>query len=361
MSSAKSDVVAWDWAEKVALRVAGNEPFADSYLADSLEADLHEATARAEVLVFEATGLSSDAGAARARVTDRAGWVHANVASFRRLLTPLTDKLAARVKSKPVATVGRNVAGTELGALLGWMSTRVLGQYDILLAKDDKPEEQDIVYYVGPNVLALEKRFGFPPQEFRLWLALHEVTHRMQFTGVPWMSDYFQSLVSDIIDRTEPDTKKFVDAIKRTTKQVRAGEDPLGEVGLMAMLATPEQLETIKRMTGLMSLLEGHGDVVMGRAAEGLIPNAERFHRVLHDRRKQSTGTAKFMQKVLGMEAKLRQYEQGEKFIEAVEAEGGRTLFDTVWRAPEFLPNASEIAEPQSWIDRVQGAAPLPA
>src|SRR5690606_4937336 len=133
---------------------------------------------------------------ARARVTDRRGWIQANVASFQRLLRPLTDKLAERVGGPtPVAALTRSIAAAEVGALLGWMSTRVLGQYDLLVIEDERPEDQDLVYYVGPNVLGLEKRFAFPPREFRLWLALHEVTHRAQFTGVPWLRQHFLGLV----------------------------------------------------------------------------------------------------------------------------------------------------------------------
>jgi putative hydrolase len=172
-----TDPVNWDLAEKVAVRVAGRETFAESYHYASLQPDFDELTAEAEGLVAEATGLRSLAGPARARVTDRAGWVHANVNSFRRMLRPITDKLGVMMSS-PLAPVGRAVAGAELGTMLGWMSTRVLGQYDLLLIEDEDPDEQDIVYYVGPNVIALEKRFAFPPREFRLWLALHEVTHR---------------------------------------------------------------------------------------------------------------------------------------------------------------------------------------
>lgn len=182
--------VDWDVAERVAVRTARREPFADSYLADSLQDDFDEATAEAEDLVAAATGLRSLAGPARARVTDRAGWVHANVASFQRLLQPVMARFGDTVGHGMAADVTRKVAGVEVGMLLGWMSARVLGQYDLLVIDDPAladPEEQDLVYYVGPNVLALEKRFAFPPKEFRLWLALHEVTHRAQFTGVAWM------------------------------------------------------------------------------------------------------------------------------------------------------------------------------
>jgi coenzyme F420 biosynthesis associated uncharacterized protein len=354
-----TEPVAWDLAERVAIRVAGTEPLADSYLADSLEPDFAEFTAQAEELVAGVTGLRSLAGPARARVTDRAGWIRANVASFQRLLRPVLDKLGPKMAQSPVAPVGRQVAGAQLGTMLGWMSTRVLGQYDLLLIEDEDPEEQDLVYYVGPNILAIEKRFAFPPREFRLWLALHEVTHRAQFTGVPWMRPHFLGLVERSIGSIDPDPKRFVEALKRGVDQMRAGHSPLDDGGLVALLAGPEQHAVLQQVQGLMSLLEGHGDVTMNRAGEGLVPSSDRFHRTLHQRRQQQGGPAKLVQKLLGLEAKMKQYEQGEKFIEAVEAEGGPELLEAVWQSPDQLPDLAEIRDPQSWIRRVRPAAAI--
>ncbi|MEA3078513.1 MAG: hypothetical protein QOF60_3421 [Actinomycetota bacterium] len=350
-----ADPVAWDLAERVAVRVAGHEPFADSYLYDSLQPDFDEFTAQAEGLVEEVTGLRSLAGPARARVTDRAGWVHANVKSFRRLLRPVLDKLGPRMASSPIAPIGRNLAGAQLGTMLGWMSTRVLGQYDLLLIEDEDPDEQDIVYYVGPNVLALEKRFSFPPREFRLWLALHEVTHRAQFTGVPWMRPHFLSLVERSLGAIDPDPKRFLEALRRSVEQMRAGQNPLDDGGLVAILAGPEQHAVLQQVGGLMSLLEGHGDVTMNRAGAGIVPNADRFHRTLHARRNETSGPAKVLQKLIGLEAKLKQYEQGERFIARVEAVGGRALLDAVWQSPDQLPDLAEIRDPDRWMARVGG------
>ena len=350
-----TDPVAWDLAQRVAIRVAGREPFAESYHYASLQPDFDEFTAEAEELVAAETGLRSLSGPARARVTDRAGWVRANVASFRRLLRPLTDRLGARLSKGPIGNVGRAVAGAEVGTLLGWMSTRVLGQYDLLIAEDDDPDEQDIVYYVGPNVLSLEKRYGFPPREFRLWLALHEVTHRAQFTGVPWMREHFLSLVDESLGAVDADPRRLLDAIRRAAEQVRAGRNPLDDGGLVTLLASPEQHAVLQRLQGLMSLLEGHGDVTMDRAGRAYVPSADRFARVLRQRR-QSSGLTKVIQKLTGIEAKLLQYEQGERFIEAIEGEGGPELLETVWRGSEWLPSLPEIRRPELWLDRVQTA-----
>jgi coenzyme F420 biosynthesis associated uncharacterized protein len=352
--SPHTDPIAWDTAERVAVRVSGREPLAESYHYASLEPDFREFTAQAEELVEAETGLRSAAGPARARVTDRPGWIRANLASFQRLLRPLTDRLGSRM-SGPVAPVGRTLAGAEVGVLLGWMSTRVLGQYDMLVVENEKPEDQDIVYYVGPNVLALEKRYAFPPKEFRLWLALHEVTHRVQFTGVPWLRPYFLSLVESTLDSFDPDPKKLLAALKRVADQVRAGEHPLEEGGLVTLLATPEQQAVLQRIQGLMSVLEGHGDLVMSRAAATRIPSAPRFQSVLHQRR-QATGPVRLLQRLVGIEAKLRQYEEGEEFLAAVERAGDGVGVDLLWRGPEWLPDLAEIRNPDAWLARVVAA-----
>ncbi|MBV8560237.1 MAG: zinc-dependent metalloprotease [Acidimicrobiia bacterium] len=348
-----ADPISWDLAERIAVRVAGRDPFADSYHYASLEPDFAEFTAQAEDLVAAETGLRSLSGPARARVTDRAGWIRANLASFRRLLKPITEKLGDRMSNGPLTPVAQAVTGAEVGGLLGWMATRVLGQYDLLIAEHEHPEEQDLVYYVGPNILALEKRYGFPPREFRLWLALHEVTHRAQFTGVAWMRAHFLSLVDQSLSSVDPDPRRFLDALRRSVEQMRAGHNPLDEGGLVALIASPDQQAVLRQIQGMMSLLEGHGDITMNRAGAGLVPSADRFQRVLHERRHQG-GPARVIQRLLGIEAKLLQYELGERFIEAVEAEGGRPLFDLVWVSPENLPTLGEIRDPDTWMSRVR-------
>jgi coenzyme F420 biosynthesis associated uncharacterized protein len=350
--------VDWQLAERVAVRAAGHEPFSSSYLAHSLQQDFDEATAEAEELVAQATGLRSLSGPARARVTDRAGWVHANVNSFQRLLRPLTDRLGDRMGSTLASTVTSKVGGVEVGMLLGWMSGRVLGQYDLLVIDDPAEadaEDQDLVYYVGPNVLALEKRFAFPPKEFRLWLALHEVTHRAQFTGVPWLREHYLGLVQETLDSVDPDPKRFLDALAKVVDDLRRGRKPLEDGGLATLLASPAQRVVLDKIGGLMSLLEGHGDVTMDRAGADRIPSSHRFARVLRERRANANPAAKVVQRLLGIEAKMNQYAQGESFIAEVERlGGGPEALDPVWRGASWLPTLAEIRDPTEWLDRVR-------
>jgi coenzyme F420 biosynthesis associated uncharacterized protein len=358
--AAKASPIGWDTAERVATRVAGREPLQDSYHYASLQPDFDELTAEAEQLVAEATGLVSAAGPARARVVDRAGWVTANVASFQRLLRPVVDRFGSRIVG-PAAPIGRAVTGAQVGALLGFMSTRVLGQYDLLVLEDEQPEEQDLVYYVGPNILALEKRYSFPPREFRLWLALHEVTHRAQFTGVPWLRGHYLGLVDQVLDVADVDAKRFLVALRRAAEDLARGRNPLAEGGLPALLASPEQRDVFHRLNGLMSLLEGHGDITMDRAGASRIPSADRFARVLRQRRQQSNPLLKLVLQAVGFEAKLAQYEAGERFIEAVEADGGAALLDRVWERPEHLPTLDEVSEPGHWVTRMRSSLPSPS
>ncbi|WP_419918541.1 zinc-dependent metalloprotease [Candidatus Poriferisocius sp.] len=352
--------VDWKLAERVAKRVGGHEPFLDSYHYRNLAPELTDLTAEAEGLVAAETGIRSMSGAGRARVTTRAGWVEVNVASFQRLLRPITHKMAERVSHSWFTPVARGVSGTELGAVLGWMSTRVLGQYDLLITEDDRPEDQDILYYVGPNVMALEHKYGFDPHQFRLWLALHETTHRAQFTGIEWLRPHFLSLVEEALDAAEPDLEHFRTVARQVIQARRKGEDPLADGGLPALLATPEQKAVLDRIGGMMSLLEGHGDITMDRAGAARIPDARRFARVLRHRRNSATGLAKLVQRIIGIEAKLNQYAAGEAFIETVEVHAGPDFLNRVWESADRLPTMTEIRSPQKWIDRIS-SIPTPA
>jgi coenzyme F420 biosynthesis associated uncharacterized protein len=290
-------------------------------------------------------------------VTDRAGWAAANVRSMQRLVGPalsaFQSQRASRV-SGPALAMGRAVSGTQLGLMLAYMATRVLGQYDLLVT-DEAPEDQDLVSYVGPNVVALEERYGFTPSQFRLWLALHEVTHRLQFTAVPWLRDHFVSLVAELLAPLSGDPVRLADTVRRITAEVRSGQNPLREGGVVAALATPEQRLALSKISGMMSLLEGHGDVTMDRAGAAEVPGAAEFSRVLHQRRREARGGHKVMSRLLGLDAKLRQYAEGERFVEAVEEVGGPELLARVWQGPEWLPTLAEIRSPADWVARAGG------
>ena len=358
-------VVAWTLAEQVAIRVADRAPFGGARHRTGLTEEFTEHTARAEALVAAATGLVSDQGAARARVVDRADWIRANLASLQRLLRPLFERMADGRSSgmaSAMAPLTARVSAVEMGAVLGWMSTRVLGQYDLLVLEDEAAEDQDLVYYVGPNIVALERRYAFPTADFRLWLALHECTHRAQFTGVPWMRGHYLGLVETLLADAESDDAAGGWLAGLSSRVRRVDGEPsdatgVDGAGMLGAVATPAQQEALDAIAGLMSLLEGHGDVTMDRAGEGLVEHADRFARVMRDRRRSATGLTRIIQRLIGLEAKLAQYAQGEEFIAAVEAAGGPELLARVWEDPAHLPGSAEIRDPGLWVARM--AAPV--
>ena len=398
-------LVDWELARRIAHRVADRRPLPPNYNHRSMERDFAAHTAVAEELVAAETGLVSLNGPARGKVTTRAGWIDANIKSFQRLLKPLADRLAgdgggggsgdkngsaARSgfganglgsgssgangsgsnsssangsvpntsnANKFSARMMQKFAALEVGAMLGWMSTRVLGQYDLLVIENEEApleeDGQDVVYYVAPNIAALEWRHGFPPDEFRLWIALHEVTHRAQFTGVAWLREHFLSLVDQSLNSVSTDPKAFGTAMSQIAAARREGRNPFAEGGIAVLVASPEQREVLDQIMGMMSLLEGHGDVTMDRAGAEHLSEIPRFRSVISHRRSQVGPLARLMRQMMGIEAKMNQYAAGERFIAAVEEAGGTEFLDKAWEGPECLPSMAEIRDPSLWIDRV--------
>jgi putative hydrolase len=172
---------------------------------------------------------------------------------------------------------------------------------------------------------------------------------------VPWLRDHFVSLVGQLLEPLHADPQGLADTLRRITSEVRAGRNPLHDGGVMGLLATPEQRLALQKISGMMSLLEGHGDVTMDRAGAAEVPGAASFSKMLHERRTTSRGLNKLMSRLLGLDAKMRQYAEGETFVESVEAAGGPELLARVWRGPEWLPTLSEIRSPAEWVARAGG------
>jgi len=341
--------VDWDTAGQVATRFSGEYPLAGTYHERRFELQAPDLVARASDMVSVETGLELP-GAPVVGVISRAEWVDTNIRSFGKLLEPLEEKLAD--KDGFGASIAAKVMGTELGAVLGFMSKRVLGQYELVLPTGDS-DRGDSVLFVGANILAMERQFEFRPSSFRFWVALHESAHRAQFTGVPWLRDYFLSLVERLVDSSDPEPGR----IARIASDVRAaltdGIDALGDAGLVGLLASPEQREVLDDVQALMSLLEGHGHVVMDRLGEREIVDVKRMSSVLKARRKDPKSAA-FM-KLIGIEMKMKQYDDGAAFINQVEDQASWDALSMAWESPEALPTLAEIDDASLWLNRMAG------
>lgn len=328
--------------------MAGRHPLEDTYHQVLFARQAPDLVARAAELAVAETGLEWR-GHPEVAVVTRRKWAEANIRAFGKLLGPAEAKLASQGSG-----LGRRLAsrlvGAELGALVGVLSRRVLGQYELVVPRADG-ETGDIVMFVGANVMMLERSHELRPSEFRFWVALHECTHRLQFTGVPWLREYFFGLVSGLIDASVPEPDRMKRVTGELRKAARHGRPVMDEAGIMGLLATPDQRRLIDEVQALMSLLEGHGHVVMDRIGARELVSQHRMSRILKSRRKDPRMAA-FL-RVSGLEMKMKQYELGERFIEAVERHAGFRALDRVWDGPEQLPTLEEIRKPQLWLERV--------
>ena len=339
--------VDWNRAEQIALRIAARHA---APTVGAISSDEFVERARiGEERIEATTGLRSRLGPAHVRVIDRAEWIRANIASFRNLLEPVMTRWTETSAARRTLAVTRQIAAAEIGLMLCWMSGRVLGQYDLLVGDVD----EDAVYLVGPNMLGLEHRFGFPADDFRMWVALHELTHRAQFTGVPWMRQHFLDLVHETLELAEPDPTRFLAAARDAMRDRDSARQRLRDGGITAVVATPEQQQAFGRVGGLMSLLEGHGDVVMDRASVDLVSGADRFGRVLRERRRCMNPWARMMQRLVGLEGKLNQYAPSERFIAEIEKVAGRNVVNKCWELADNLPTLDEIRAPELWLERL--------
>ncbi len=347
-----SSEVPWSLAARVASRVAGTYPLEGSYHMVRLAEEAPGLVARAGRMVEEETGLTAG-GEPEVAVVSRQEWAKRNLGSFAAMLAPAEEKLAARFSGagpwgRGGAGLARRVVAAETGALLGFLARRVLGQYELVLPTG---EGTDSVALVGANVLALERTHQFRPSEFRMWLALHECTHRLQFRGVPWMRGYFMGMVGELMESAVPEPGRLARVATEVIESARNGRPVLGEAGLLGLFATPTQREIIDRVQALMSLLEGHGHVIMDRIGARTLVTQARMSHVLKLRRTDPRTAAFF--RLTGLEMKLRQYELGERFVLAVEQRAGWEALDHAWQSPESLPTRREIEEPERWLARV--------
>lgn len=341
--------VDWDTAISVARRFSGSYPLADTYHERKFAMMADGYVARASDMVTHETGLALS-GSPVVDVISRDDWVRTNAASFAALMAPLEESLA-KTSGIGRGAVGK-VMGMELGAVLGFLSKRVLGQYELVLPTGDD-DRGDTVLFVGANVLAMERKFEFRPSHFRFWVALHECAHRAQFTGVPWMRDYFLSLVGELVASSRTSGGQVARVVGALAKGEASREDVLGDAGLIGLFASPQQQIVLDKVQALMSLLEGHGHVVMDRIGEREIVDVARMSSVLKARRKDPK-TAAFM-KLIGIEMKLKQYEQGAKFIASVEKTASWDVLSMAWESPDALPTLAEIEDAPLWLDRMHG------
>ncbi len=348
-------MIDWDFALSTASRLSRPGPQISAAEVAEAVAELREGALLSEGPVREFTNLHARSATAPILVVDRPHWVEANIDSFKVLMDPVLAKLTAANKGPgPMGrAVGSKVSGAELGALMSFMSTKVLGQFDPFWSGPNG--EAGRLLLVAPNIVQAERQLDVDPHDFRLWVCLHEETHRVQFTAVEWMRDHMRSLLDELIDATDLDsgalTSMVNDSLSEIVKIVRGESD----ASLNELFQNPRQREIVDQLTGIMSLLEGHADVVMDGVGPEVIPSVAEIRRKFNQRRKGVGGLDQLMRRLLGLDAKMRQYRDGAAFVNTAIDTVGMDGFNAVWEKPANLPTKAEILDPQSWVARVHG------
>lgn len=343
-------LIDWDVAARTAKRVSPAPPKVSRFDADATVGELYQAAARAAGHVAELTRLNEPPVTAATRVVDRSGWIDANAGGMRAVLTPLVDKLTT---DNPVGRVGESiggrVTGVQVGGVLGFLSGKVLGQFEFF----DRPAGQLLL--VAPNLVTVEQQLQVEPSDFRLWVCLHEVTHRVQFTAVPWLRQHMLDEVSALTTALDTDPSALRARVSAAAGEiVKAARGKGSGEGLMAMLATPEQHQILDRVAAFMSLVEGHAEYVMNAVDPAVIPSQAAIEtRFAARRRKGGNPLDRLLRKLLGLEAKTRQYIDGSAFVRTVVDRVGVEDFNAVWTSRATLPTKAEIADPLQWIARV--------
>jgi coenzyme F420 biosynthesis associated uncharacterized protein len=363
MQGEPSSMIDWDLAVATAARMAGPGPDISRPDAEAVVAELREGATRSTSLVRDYTGLTAPAGAERSApvlVVDRTGWIQANVDGFAQIISPLIDRLQERKgPPSPVAqAVGSRITGVELGALLGFMSSKVLGQFDpfyTALGLSGEPPAAGRLLLVAPNIVHVEQELGVDPHDFRLWVCLHEETHRVQFTAVPWMREHVHGEIADLVGSVDVDPAKLAGMIGEGARRLSDVFKGDTEASLLDLIQSPEQKEVLDRLTGVMSLLEGHADVVMDGVGPEVIPSVGEIRRTFNVRRKGTGPLDRLLRRLLGLAAKMAQYRHGAAFVRGVVDRVGMEGFNKVWVEPAHLPSKAEIFDPDAWIRRVHG------
>jgi len=391
-------MIDWDVAISTGTRFARQGPQASLADARAVVAELRGLTSVVQQPVRELTGLVSQGAVGPVAVVDRPGWIRANVSGFRVVLEPLADKLAARGTGIPAAgsvigAVGSRVTGAQMGLVLAYLSSRVLGQYELFLPPGEggapgngasgaggtgaayggaeaggSPGANGTstatavnvagasvgrLTLVAPNIVMIERELGVDPHDFRRWVCLHEETHRVQFTSVPWLRGYVQGMMTEFLLASDLDTSAVLERMRSAAgavaNAVRGGE---GE-SLVEAIQTPEQRALLDKLTSVMTLVEGHGDYVMDAVGPQVVPSVADIREKFSHRRGSTSRPEQILRRMLGIDLKMKQYEQGSHFVSTVVAEAGMAGFNRVWTSPETLPTRAELSEPREWLERV--------
>jgi coenzyme F420 biosynthesis associated uncharacterized protein len=342
----------WDLARKIALRVSesAEHPVRDRAVR---QAQYQAMVAQSEPLIARYMNANLSQPISRVHVFDRREWLEANFSAFQLLLEPVEeiyrDAQGTGTLGALFSMVNRQVIGTQLGVLLGFLARRVLGQYDMSLLSPD-PAVRGALYFVEPNIANIQSLLGVSDEEFRLWIALHETSHVFEFEAFPWVRSHFQGLMREFLGQVSDQISSFSD-LANVVERIRVGRAQ-GKHWIELML-TPAQQQSFDKLQALMSLVEGYSNHIMNAIGRDLLPHFEQIEQQVEQRKINRPLFEEVFNRLTGMDLKLAQYQQGEQFIDAIVAQRGVDFANRVWERPENLPSMDEIRNPERWIARI--------
>jgi coenzyme F420 biosynthesis associated uncharacterized protein len=346
--------VDWDLAAATAGALSKSGPAVSYEEATQVVAQLRDLTDEAAGHVAAYTGLTSQVDPPPVRVVDRKDWAAVNIAGLKEVIIPLVTRLSGDKQPGAVAdAIGSRVTGVQAGTVLAYLSGRVLGQFEVFSS------EQGQLLLNAPNIVEVERKIGADPRDFRLWVCLHEVTHRTQFTAVPWMRGYFLGEVQAFVDASQ-NGEHILERMRRGVATLSDTlRDPDSRSSVIDIVQTPAQKAVLDRLTALMTLLEGHAEFVMDGVGPEVIPSVEAIRSKFNQRRESGNPLEKAIRRLLGIEVKMRQYAEGHKFVHGVVERVGMEGFNKIFSSPLTLPRTEELSDPDAWVARVHGPVGL--
>jgi coenzyme F420 biosynthesis associated uncharacterized protein len=344
-----AQLVDWDLAAATAGALGKTGPTVSFAEAAEVVNELRRLTDDAAGHVTRFTGL--DGPAAPVRVVDRKDWSAVNINGLRQVVNPLVTKLAGDREPGPfVSAVGSRVTGVQAGTVLAYLSGKVLGQYEVFAS------DPGTLLLVAPNIVEVERKLDANPRDFRLWVCLHEVTHRTQFTAVPWLRGHFLGEVRAFVDAAQAGGEQLADRLRRGVAALADSvRNPDSRASVLDIVQTPAQKAVLDRLTAIMTLLEGHAEFVMDGVGPEVVPSVEEIRSRFNRRREAANPVERVLRKLLGIDVKIRQYAEGRRFVHGVVDRVGMAAFNRVWESPLTLPYVTELGNPDAWVARVLG------
>ena len=367
----QSGPVNWEIAGQISTAVAQTRGSGDRP-GDEERAEFEEACRLAEMRVGQLTGLETPGSITKVEVVDRVEWAQANLEAIRPFMERLSaglggalggdlgsleglggsggsgseEEAAAMPMSAALGMLGPLIFGLEVGFLMGFLSRRVLGQYDLCLPRGDLSR----LWFVYPNIDEAQASLELDPRQFRMWLALHEVTHQLEFAAIPWVRSHFTGLVERFIDAAEIDSGEAMSRLQSLGDPEQLSHLMSHPEELLPMLITPPQQEVAREIETLMALLEGYTEWVMDQIGSEMLPEFSKFREGLNRRKAERSSVERLLEGLLGIDLKPAQYRQGERFVRAV---AGAGQLPKLWEGPATLPTPAELVEPTKWLSRV--------